>query len=230
MWLGQEKYKDWVEHAKDNILDVPQNLVDMFLEESARENPQADGLPCCVKIFEALGFTPEIAAFLWATYPHTEVAYQVSALDWAKDWVDYTESGPSYSFERAVFQGQKMRQGQFNLSGGYKDIPTIVLESSVVALDTRISNFLENIKKEGQTLFYHGTAWVHTENIIGQGIRMRRKDRQDFSDGCGFYLNQNLEDCMDWCSKLLLPRGLPTAILIYSLPTETLENAVLSNS
>ncbi|KAJ7318875.1 hypothetical protein OS493_037286 [Desmophyllum pertusum] len=69
-------------------------------------------------------------------------------------------------------------------------------------------------------IFLHGTSHEYAEDIIENGIDLRRgKKEQDFSDGDGFYLGKNFDEAFKWTGTR---RHSSSAVLVFRVKTSEL--------
>lgn len=75
------------------------------------------------------------------------------------------------------------------------------------------NRFPESLEDDEFEIFLHGTRHESAQNIIEFGIDVRKgKDRQDFSDGDGFYLGKNFDEACRWTKS----RGFhSSAVLVF---------------
>ena len=68
-----------------------------------------------------------------------------------------------------------------------------------------------------ETFWFHGTDHYSALNILDSGIELGRgNEKQDFSDGCGFYMSTNLDYAKEWAEKstfLSVP-----ALVVFKIP------------
>ncbi|KAJ7331261.1 hypothetical protein OS493_020046 [Desmophyllum pertusum] len=80
--------------------------------------------------------------------------------------------------------------------------------------------FPQSLKDDGFEIFLHGTSYEHAEDIIENGIDLRRgKKGQDFSDGDGFYLGKNFDEAFKWTG---IRRHPSSAVLVFRVKTSEL--------
>ncbi len=86
--------------------------------------------------------------------------------------------------------------------------------------------FIDSILIPGEETWYHGTTSDNAKNIVDNGISSREVNtrRQDFSDGGGFYLQDNLESAIFWAKSKSRTRGIKySSVLIYRVSKNELE-------
>ncbi len=73
--------------------------------------------------------------------------------------------------------------------------------------------FPDSLEDDEFEIFFHGTRHESAQDIIEYGIDVRKgNERQDFSDGDGFYLGKNFEEACRWTRS----RGYPdVAVLVF---------------
>ena len=73
--------------------------------------------------------------------------------------------------------------------------------TSKIYMKDQPENFPMSLSNDNFEFFVHGTNHQSAKNIIEQGIRLGEgAARQDFSDGSGFYLGNDLEKAVKWAT------------------------------
>lgn len=80
----------------------------------------------------------------------------------------------------------------------------------------------EAFENELNCLWYHGTDHRDAVSIIKEGIKLELGgERQDFSDGNGFYLFATYEDAIDWARGI--EGGMHAAVVVFKFEKEEFE-------
>lgn len=82
--------------------------------------------------------------------------------------------------------------------------------------------FPDGLADEDHRVFFHGTSHKGAKSIISEGIDLfRGAERQDFSSGNGFYLNDKFTEALDFaCKKKLKP-----AVLMFRFEKDVLDTS-----
>ncbi|CAG5114460.1 unnamed protein product [Candidula unifasciata] len=67
-----------------------------------------------------------------------------------------------------------------------------------------------------EVVYYHGTTDTHATNILERGIDLKKsRARQDFSNGNGFYVTQDIDKAVEWAKRKA--RGGTGAIIAFRI-------------
>ncbi|KAJ7340143.1 hypothetical protein OS493_002870 [Desmophyllum pertusum] len=88
------------------------------------------------------------------------------------------------------------------------------MESNCFTTQNGVRNFPESLLNNGYEIFFHGTRQGSAQNIIEDGIDLKKgKPQKDFSDGDGFYLGNTFADV--WTARWASNRPPCSAVLVF---------------